>query len=157
MTMKYDSIGAFRTAKNTLRDKRDRHAENIALRWELLKDGDVRSTLLKNTAIDVVRGSTTGRHIHDLLNGRFAGPLVSGLGMAFATTRGGFGKRMLYSGISLALGKLVGQQNDDPRGILTKIAEGIGSIVRSIRERKAERNAQDMDRDPQVYSEKTPT
>jgi hypothetical protein len=155
--MKYDSLSAFHTAKQDLRDERDRHAESIALRWSMLKDREVRSTLLKNAAVDVVRGSAAGRQIHDLLNGRFSGPLISGLGMAYASTRGGFGKRMLFSGISLALGKLFGEQNNDPTspGILTKLAEGIGSIVSGIRERKAARNEneEDVEQDPWIHEE----
>lgn len=155
MKMKYDSLSAFYTAKQDLRDERDRHAESIALRWSMLKDREVRSTLLKNAAVDVVRGSAAGRQIHDLLNGRFSGPLISGLGMAYASTRGGFGKRMLFSGISLALGKLFGEQNNDPTspGILTKLAEGIGSIVSGIRERRAARNEQDVEQDPWIHED----
>lgn len=137
--MKYDSLSAFYAAKLAVREERDRHAENIALRWALLKDHEVRSTLLKNTAVDVVRGTAMGRSIHNLLNGRFSGPLISGLGMVFASTRAGFGKRMLFSGISLLLGKLVAGKQDDAPGILTRLAEGIGSVVRSVRERQASR------------------
>jgi len=151
--MKYDSLTAFYTAKNALRDERDRHAESIALRWALLKDSEVRGALLKNTAVDVVRGTAAGRQIHELLNGRFSGPLISGLGMAFASTRGGFAKRMLFSGISLALGKLVGEKSDDPRGILTKLAEGIGSVVRSYREQKAGHNTHDLEPETSFQAE----
>jgi len=150
MKMKYDSLNTFYTAKRTVRDERNLHAESIVLRWSQLKDREVRSILLRNAAVDVVRGSAVGRQIHDLLNGQISGPLISGLGMAFASSRGGFGKRMLFSGINLALGKILGGEDSDPRGLLTKLAEGIGSIVRVVRERKAERNGHDLD--PEVSS-----
>jgi hypothetical protein len=143
--MKYDSLTTFFAAKQQLRAERDHHAERIVQRVTLLKDSEVRSALLKSAAIDVVRGTDTGRHVHDLLNGRFSGPLISGLGLAYASTRAGFGKRMLFSGISLALGKLVGGGDGDAPGLLTKLAEGIGSIVRGIRERKASRNGHDAE------------
>jgi hypothetical protein len=153
--MKYDSLTAFYTAKQAVRDERDRHAESVALRWSLLKNDEVRSTLFKNAAVDMVRGTAVGRQVHELLNGRFSGPLISGLGMAFASTRAGVGKRMLFSGISLALGKMFGAQNADPDapGMLTKLAEGIGSIVRTIRERKAGRNGQDVEPDPWMHED----
>lgn len=153
MKMKYDSLGAFYMAKRKVRDERDRHEQSIALRWSQLKDSEVRNTLFKNAAIDVVRGSAAGRQIHDLLNGKFSGPLISGLGMAFASTRGGFGKRMLFSGISLALGKILGDQDSDPRGLLTRLAEGIGSIVRGIRERKAGHDGHDLDPEASMREE----
>jgi hypothetical protein len=132
-------------------DARDQLEQALVQRWGQLKDAEVRSALVKDAASDILRSSSIGRGIHELLNGRFSGPLISTLGLAYASTRGGLGKRMLFSGISLALGKVVEQQENGGPGMLTKIAEGIGSIVRGIRERNAQRQA--VDQDTRVYED----
>lgn len=137
MTMKYDSLNTFHVAKQQARDELDQREQALVWRWTQLKDSTVRGALVKDAAIDIVRGSSFGRQVHEMLNGRFSGPLISTLGLAFAATRGGIGKRMLFSGISLALGKLLGGVEPGKSGVLSNIAERIGSVVRSIREDRA--------------------
>jgi hypothetical protein len=135
--MKYDSLTTFFAAKEQARAQIRRSEISLAWRWTQLKDPEVRGAMAKGAAGDLLRSSSAGRQIHELLNGRFTGPLISTIGLAYASTRGGVGKRVLYSGISLALGKLVGGLGEGRSGLLSGIAERIGSVVRSFRERRS--------------------
>ncbi len=139
--MKYENMNAFVAAKQLARAERDVHGNSLATRWEQLKDPEVRGMLVKNTALDVVRSTTPGRHIHDLMQGRVSGALVSGIGMAIASTQRGLGKRLLFSGVSLLLAKLMPDNGE--KGILSDLATGIGGMVRRFRERRADRNGHD--------------
>jgi hypothetical protein len=136
----YDSLDAFRSELARARSMRDGHEQDLSQRWDQLKDPSVRGLLLKDAAVDVIRSTGPGRHIHDLLHGRFSASMVSTLGMAFANTQHGFVKRMAYSGISLLLGRLMRPDKAPASSTLSHVASGIGQFVQRLRARQAARN-----------------
>jgi hypothetical protein len=135
--MKYDSLNTFLAAKEHARAEIRRSEQSIAWHWTQLKDPAVRGAMAKGAASDLLRSSSVGRQFHELLNGRFTGPLISTVGLAYASTRGGVGKRVLFSTISLALGKLFGGLGGAKSGMLSGIAERIGAVVSKIRESRS--------------------
>lgn len=136
----YDSLDAFRSELALARSMRDGHEQDLSQRWDQLKDPSVRGLLLKDAAVDVIRSTRPGRHIHDLLHGRFSGSMVSTLGMAFANTQHGFVRRMAYSGISMLLGRMFRSDEAPASTTLSDVAGGIGHFVQRMRARQAERN-----------------
>ncbi len=136
----YDSLVAFRSELAQARLMRDGHEQELSQRWALLKDPSVRGLLLKDAAVDVIRSTGPGRHIHDLLHGRFSASMVSTLGMAFANTQHGFVRRMAYSGISMLLGRMFRSDEAPASTTLSDVAGGIGHFVQRMRARQTARN-----------------
>ncbi len=75
--------------------------------------------------------------------GAISGSTVTAVGMAIASTRQGFFKRMIYSGVSMLLGKVIGDEPDNGESVLSKLATTIGGVVRGMRERKAAREEEE--------------
>jgi hypothetical protein len=151
--MRYESLSAFHAARHLAIEERDRCALGLETRWNQLKDPAVRSILAKDAALDLVRSTVIGRKVHGLLHGRISGALLSTLGIAFASTRRGTAKRMLFSVASALLGKIMSAEQESGPGMLSKLAEGIGGIVRRMRERKAERNSRECSSDTKAEHE----
>jgi len=137
----YDSLAGFRAEMDRARLLRDVHEHDLSQRWAQLKDPTVRGPLMKDAAVDVIRSTSAGRHLHELLNGRFSGSLISTLGMAYANTRPGIVKRMAYSGISMLLGRLMRSDDAPAANPISQLAGGIGHFVQRMRARQAARNA----------------
>ncbi|MBK8500110.1 MAG: hypothetical protein IPL52_15130 [Flavobacteriales bacterium] len=147
MTTSYSTLEQFRTAKLQARRSRDHHAASIAQRWGLLKDPRKRGALLRDAVGDVLRNWTPYRRVHDAFNGRISGSTVSAVGMAVASMQSGFGKRLLYSGISLLLGKVIGNKEEKGPGLLTTLATAIGNMRQRMRERRAQRQEEELEAD----------
>ena len=75
----------------------------------------------------------------DLLHGRISGSTVAALGMTVASAQRGIGKRLLFSGLSMLLGKVLGDRQPQDEGLLHTVASAVGRGVQFIRERKAQR------------------
>lgn len=136
----YKSLESFHSAKRAARIERDRHADALTKRWDHLQDPAARGILLRDAVGDALKSWKPYRSIHDLLHGRVSGEMVSSLGLAAAGLHGSWTKRLLYSGLSMLLGKAIGR-NGVPEGssLLTSLAHGIGSFVKQARERRARR------------------
>ncbi|MEO8591252.1 MAG: hypothetical protein ABI432_17875 [Flavobacteriales bacterium] len=143
MTNRYKSLEDFRTAKIQVRQERDHHARNISNRWALLREPQTRGALLRDAVGDVLRSWKPYRRVHDVLNGHISGSTVAAVGMAVASMQRGIGKRLLYSGISMLLGKAIGNNDDRGSGLLSTLASAVGGVVRRMRERKAEREEEE--------------
>ncbi|MBK9176348.1 MAG: hypothetical protein IPM46_08410 [Flavobacteriales bacterium] len=139
MTTRYKNLAHFLAAKAEARRTRDVHAGQLAERWALLKDPDTRGVLLRDAMGDMLRNWAPYRRVHELLHGRISGSTVAAVGMAVASTRQGFFKRMLYTGVSVLLGKVIGEKEEKGPGLLSTLATAIGSMRQRMRERKAER------------------
>jgi|GEM_PF-1453944 len=147
MTTSYKTMQDFRAAKLQARQERDRSGERIADNWSMLQDPETRGVLFRDAAGDALRSWGPYRKVHDLMQGRISGSTVSAIGMTVASMQRGFGKRLLYSGISMLLGKVLsaGTEGQKGPGLLTTLASSIGSVVKGMRERKAERERQEAD------------
>lgn len=143
MTTSYKTLAEFHTAKIQARHERDIHANGVAHRWSLLKEPETRGALLRDAMGDMLRNWGPYRRIHELLHGRISGSTVTAVGMAIASTRQGFLKRMIYSGVSMLLGKVIGDEPDTGESVLGKLATTIGGVVRGMRERKAAREEEE--------------
>lgn len=141
MAVRYTTLADFRAAKEEARLARDFHAGQLAHRWAILKDPDARGALLLDAVGDMLRTWPPIKRVHELLNGRISGATVTAVGMAFASTRHGFVRKLIYSGLSMLLGKVIGEKEGEGQGILSTLATAIGSMRQRMRERRAEREA----------------
>jgi len=150
MTTRYTTMQGFRAVKLAARQERDHHAKNIQERWTLLKQPETRGILLRDAMGDVVRSWAPYRKMQELLNGRVSGSTVSTIGMAIASMQGGFVKRMLWSGISMLVGKVIGDKEEEGKGpgLLSTLATAIGSMRNRMRERKAQREQEEFEAEP---------
>ncbi|MBK6829308.1 MAG: hypothetical protein IPG92_00530 [Flavobacteriales bacterium] len=147
MTTRYTSLEQFSKAKVQAHAAREVHATSIGHRWALLKQPEKRGALLRDAMGDVLRSWKPYRHVHELLNGHISGSTVSAVGMAVASMQKGLGKRLLFSGISMLLGKVIGEKEDKGPGLLSTLATAIGSMRQRMRERKAEREEEEVEVD----------
>lgn len=147
MTTRYKTLQDFHSAKLLARQERDAHAQNISYRWSLLKQPQTRGALLRDAVGDLLRSWKPYRRVRDVLNGHISGSTVSALGMAVASMQKGLGKRLLYSGISMLLGKLIGDKEEQGPGLLSTVAAAIGSMLQRMRERKAQREEEELEAD----------
>jgi hypothetical protein len=145
MTTRYETLALFHAAKAEARRERDLHAGQLAHKWTVLKDPDMRGELLRDAAGDMLRNWAPFKRVHELLHGRISGSTVAAVGMAIASTRTGFVKRMLYSGLSMLLGKVIGEKEEAGPGMLSTLAAAIGTFRTRMRERKAEREEAQME------------
>lgn len=146
----YKTIQDFRAAKLMARQERDRFGERVAGNWRMLQDPATRGALFRDAAGDVLRSWGPYRKVQDLMHGRISGSTVSAIGMTVAGMQRGFGRRLLYSGISLLLGKMLGDGEERLKGpgLLSTLASSIGSVVKGMRKRKAAREQKEAGERP---------
>ena len=137
--MEHTSLNAYRTAKWQIRRERDRYADSIAQRWEILKDPDTRGILLRDAVGDLVRNWGPYKKVHDMFHGRVSGSAVSSIGSAVSSMLPGFKKRMIFGGLSMLLGKVIGDEPGKHNGLLSSISLGLGSMAKFLRDRKEKR------------------
>jgi hypothetical protein len=147
MTTRYKTLLEFRSAKLQARQERDVHEQSIKERWMLLKEPQTRRILLRDAMGDMLRSWKPYRRMHELLDGRISGSTVSAVGIGIASMQGGFVKRMVWSGISMLLGKVIGDtdENEKGPGLLSTLATAIGSMRNRMRERKAQREEEEVE------------
>ena len=145
MTTRYATLEQFRAAKLSAREERDAYAQKLKESWSVLKEPATRGLLLRDAMGDALRSWKPYRRLQELLGGHLSGSTVSSIGVAFASMQGGLGKRLLYLGISMLLGKLIGDQEEKGPGLLSTLASAIGSMRTRIRERKAQREAEESE------------
>lgn len=150
MTTRYATLEHFRLAKAEAQKQRDVHAAGIGQRWALLKQPQTRGALLRDAVGDLLRSWKPYRHVHDVLNGRISGSTVTAVGMAVASMQRGLGKRLLYSGISMLLGKVIGDKEEKGPGMLSTLATAIGGMLQRMRERKAEREEEMIEEETEI-------
>lgn len=143
MTTRYKTLAHFRAVKAEARHERDLHAGQLAQRWTLLKDPVSRGALLRDAMGDMLRGWAPFKRVHDVLHGRISGSTVTAVGMAIASTRQGFFKRMIFSGASVMLGKLIGDKEEQGPGLLAMLASAVGGMMRRMREQKDAREEEE--------------
>jgi hypothetical protein len=143
MRTTFDSLSAFRKELQRARSVRDGHAAGLAQRWHEIQVPEVRKALIKNSAVDAIRGSALGRHIHDLVSAPLVSSLAPAAAALYAGTQRSVVKRMLISVAGLLVSRTASKDKDGP-GALDKLASGIGAFRDRLRERKAarERSAQ---------------
>lgn len=140
--MTYKSLDSFHNEKRAARAERDRHADALASRWERLQDPVTRGILLRDAVGDALRSWKPYRRAHDLLHGRVSGDMISSVGMAVAGLKRSWTKRLLYSGLSLLIGKAIGRNGvPEGRGLLTAVAQGVAFFMKHARQRRARKKA----------------
>lgn len=141
--MMYKSLDSFHKEKRAARAERDRHADALASRWDRLQDSTTRGILLRDAVGDALRSWKPYRSVHDLLHGRISGDMISSVGLAAAGLNRSWTKRLLYSGLSVLLGKAIGRNGvPEGRGLLTAVAQGVGFFMKHARERRARKKAE---------------
>ena len=139
MKTKYTSLKEFRTARSQMRTTRDQALEQLSSRWAQITEPETRGALLKDALGDMLRSWSPYRRVHDLLNGRVSGSTVAAVGMAVAQAQHGMARRLLFSGLSMALGKVIGEKQGDGEGLMSRVASAVGRGVHFIQQRKAAR------------------
>lgn len=140
----YKSLESFHAEKREARAERDRFADSLATRWDHLQEPATRGVLLRDAVGDALRSWKPYRSIHDLLHGHVSGDMVSSIGMAAAGLHRNWTKRLLYSGLSMLLGKAIGRNGvPEGTGLLSSLAQGIGSIMKVVRERRERKKETD--------------
>jgi len=139
MTKQYNSLAEFHAVRAQAREAREEKKERLAQRWATIKDPHTRGILLRDALGDALRSWTPYKRISELLQGRVSGSTVAAVGMAVASAQSGLGRRLLFSGISMLLGKAIGQPQQNGPGLLSSLATAFGSGVRYMRERRAAR------------------
>ena len=133
----YTSLHEFRSAKERARMDLDRVKDDLSGRWQLLQTPATRGILLRDAFGDVLRSWKPYKHMQNLVHGRVNGDTLMALGSLYASTRPTWGKRALYGGISVLLGKLLGGETSSPTNVLSTVVGSIGKVVAHFRERKA--------------------
>jgi len=139
MNNRYASLAEFRTLRTQARNERDLLRARLADRWTIIQDPRTRGALLRDAMGDVLRSWKPYRKVQDLLHGRVSGSTVAAVGMAVASAQHGMGRRLLFSGISMLLGKAIGDREQGGPGLLSTVATAVGRGVQFMRERKAAR------------------
>ncbi len=140
----HKSLESFHAEKRLARAERDRYADSLATRWGQMQDPATRGVLLRDAVADALRSWKPYRSVHELLHGRVSGDMVSSLGMAAAGMHRSWTKRLLYTGISLLLGKAIGRNGvPEGSGILTSFAHGIGGFMKRVQQRRARRKTEE--------------
>ena len=140
MNKHYTSMAEFHAVRAQAREARQQKQQRLAQRWATVTDPHTRGLLLRDALGDVLRSWTPYRRVKELLHGRVSGSTVAAVGMAVASAQQGLGKRLLFSGISMLLGKVIGQPEQSGPGLLSTVATAVGSGVRYMRERRAARH-----------------
>ena len=136
----YRTLDDFRAAKRRARQDRDMHKEALEGSLAALQDPDTRGVLLRDAAGDVLRSWGPYRKASDLLSGRVSGSTVYTAGMALASMQHGLKKRLIFSGITMLLSKLMGDKKRDVPGAISNLTEAIGGFAKGMRERKEARD-----------------
>lgn len=140
----YKSLESFRAEKRLARAERDRYADALTVRWARLQDPATRGVLLRDAVADALRSWTPYRKVQELLHGRVSGEMVSSLGMAAAGMHRSWTKRLMYTGISLLLGKAIGRNGvPEGAGLVSSFVQGVGAFMKRVQERRARRNAEE--------------
>jgi hypothetical protein len=145
MKTNYTDLAEFHAARSKARSARDQARHQLSARWALITDPGTRGALLKDAVGDMLRSWSPYRRVHDLLNGRVTGSTVAAVGMAVASAQHGMGRRLLFSGLSMALGKVIGDKRPEGEGLLSSVASAVGRGVRFIHERRAARQEREQD------------
>ncbi len=148
MTKRYTNLAEFHAVRTRARLERDLSKERLAQRWSLVQDPGSRGALLKDAMSDMLSSWSPYRRVKELLNGGVSGSTVAAVGMAVASAQHGMGKRILFSGLSMLLGKVLGERQPEGEGVLHKVASAIGRGVQFMRERKAARQEQAQEARP---------
>lgn len=123
-----------------MRAERDVYGDALATRWERLQDPEQRGVLLRDAIGDALSSWKPYKRVTDLLHGRVSGDMISSIGLTLAGFQRSWTKRLLYSGLSMVLGKAIGSNGtDEGTSPLSALAKGIGAIVSKFRERKQRR------------------
>ncbi len=154
MTKRYATLSEFHTARTLARDERDLARVRLSQRWELVQDPRSRGALLKDAMSDMLGSWEPYRRVKDLLHGRISGSTVAAMGMAVASAQHGMGKRILFSGISMLLGRVLGGSRPNDQGLLHTVASVVGRGVHYLRERKATRQKHAQDAEPLTADER---
>ena len=147
MTTKYQSLQEFRVATMRAKQERDAFANEISGHWSVLQNPATRGVLVRDALGDALRTWAPFKRVHDVLNGHISGSTVSAVGMAVASMQRGFFKRLLFSGISMLLGKMIGDQpgSEEEPNFLSSLATTVGNLLKDMRERKAAKNEEEDD------------
>lgn len=135
----YRTLDDFRAAKRRARQERDMCKEAVEGSLAALQDPDKRGVLLRDAAGDVLRSWGPYRKASELLGGRVSGSTVYTAGMALASMQRGLKKRLIVSGITMLLSKLMGDKKHDVPGTISNVADAIGDLTRGMRARKEAR------------------
>jgi hypothetical protein len=154
MTKRYATLSEFHAARTSARAERDLARVRLSQRWALVQDPRSRGTLLKDAVSDVLVSWAPYRRVKDLLHGRVSGSTVAAVGMAVASAQHGMGKRILFSGLSMLLGRVLGGRQPNDQGLLHTVASAVGRGVHYMRERKAARQQHAQEAEPQIVDER---
>lgn len=143
MTTNYSDLKSFRATKMALRSERDRFASQLDDHWDIIRSEEARSAMLKNTAVQALRKIGPYRAVDDLVHGKFSSDSIGGIGAVLGSLTRSPIKRMLFTAGSNVLGNLFGGA-DDGKGLLGKVAERVGNVVRKFKERREEKEIEEM-------------
>ncbi len=145
MTTRYQSLQEFRGATMQAKQERDAFAKEISGHWSVLQNPATRGLLMRDALGDALRSWAPFKRVHDVFNGHISGSTVSAVGMAVASMQRGFFKRILFSGISMLLGKMIGDkpESGDEPNFLSTLATSIGNLLKQVRERRSEKNEEE--------------
>lgn len=130
MATTYRDLNDFRQAKQLARTERDRAAEEVSQRWDLLQNPTTRGVLLRDAVGDLLRSWKPYRKVHDLLEGRVNGDAVAALGQLYASTRPTWMARAVYSGLSALLATVIGRSGPSNNELLHAATRQVGSLFR---------------------------
>ncbi|MFZ1686422.1 MAG: hypothetical protein WAU70_03310 [Flavobacteriales bacterium] len=139
--MEHKNLNDFRAAQWQARRERDRYAQSMADRWEHLKDPDTRGILMRDAIGDVLRSWSPIRKVQEMMHGKVSGSTVSTVGSTVASMLPGFKRRMIFTGVSMLLGKVIGDDPGKQSSTLSSLAGGMRSVAKFLRERKDKKTA----------------
>ncbi|MCC7503520.1 MAG: hypothetical protein IT229_13390 [Flavobacteriales bacterium] len=142
-TKHYNSLAEFHAVRLQAREARELKQHRLAQRWAIIKDPHTRGILLRDALGDALRSWAPYKRVNEMLHGRVSGSTVAAVGMAVASAQQSFVRRLVFSSISMLLGKVIGQQPESSGpGLLNTVASAVGSGVRYMRERRKARHSE---------------
>lgn len=139
MANKFIDLPTFQTERARLRLERDSALTRVEQHWLLLRTPATRGVLLRDAVGDVIGNWKPIKAIREVMNGRVSGAVLSTVGSVYAASRPTWTKRMLFSGIGWAVGKIFGEkeeeeEGEEPNAGLHAAARMVGSMLKRRRE-----------------------
>ena len=126
-------------ARATARLQRDRAHARLGRRWAMLKYADIRTALITDAMGAVIRGWSPLRTARAALHSPLARTSLTAVGLALAGAQRTLGKRLLVTGLSVLVGRALGDDARAGDGLISRFSAAVGRSIRAVQQRRAER------------------
>jgi hypothetical protein len=135
----FTGLSEFNEARVNARAQRDLAQDRLERRWSVLRDPRTRTELVKEAMGAVFQSWTPVRRVRELLQDPITGKAVTAMGMVLAGAQPTWGRRLLFSGLSVIMGKAMRGHAPSEAGPLGRFGAALGRGLRFMQARRADR------------------